>query len=136
MQGSSLNAGNYNAARRSTADTCFRPMWRNLCGSLEAIVPPPSGAELWYDEADIPFLREDAEAAAKIEQVKAETITKLVREGFTAVSAMAAVTAQDMTLLKHTGLVSVQLQPPGAEPPSPASPETNGSRPALPAASN
>jgi len=122
MQGSSLNAGNYAAARRSTADTTFRPLWRNVAGSLAAIVPPPSGSELWYDESNIPFLREDAGDAAKIEQVKAETITKLVREGFTAESATAAVLAQDMTLLVHTGLVSVQLQAPGtlaAAPPPP-----------------
>lgn len=124
MQGSSLNAGNYDSARRSTADTLFRPLWRNLCGTLETIVPAPSGSELWYDEHNIPFLREDAEAAAKIEQIKAETITKLVREGFTAESAMTAVHAQDMTQLKHTGLVSVQLQPPGA-----LAPPKNGSRP-------
>lgn len=113
LQGSALNAGNYGAARRSTADTTFRPLWRNVAGSLAAIVPPPSGAELWYDEQFIPFLREDARDAADIEQIKAETITKLVREGFTAESATAAVLAQDMSLLEHTGLVSVQLQPPG-----------------------
>jgi hypothetical protein len=123
MQGSSLNAGNYTAARRSVADTTFRPLWRNVCGSLAAIVPPQSGSELWYDEQNIPFLREDAEAAAKIEQIKAETITKLVREGFTAKSATAAVLAQDMSQLEHTGLVSVQLQPPGVKSVPPAAAE-------------
>jgi hypothetical protein len=133
MQGSSLNSGNYGAARRSTGDTFFRPLWRNLCGSLAAIVPPPSGAELWYDEAHIPFLREDAADAAQIIQIQAETITKLVREGYTPDSATEAVVAGDMSLLKHTGLVSVQLQPPGATAPDPT---TNGSRPALPAATN
>jgi len=35
-----------------------------------------------------------------------------VREGFTPESAVAAVNAQDITLLKHSGLTSVQLQPP------------------------
>jgi hypothetical protein len=114
MQGSSLNAGNYAAARRSVADTTFRPMWRSGCGALAAILSVPSGSELWYDEPNIPFLREDADAAAKIEQVKAETITKYVREGFTPESSIAAVASQDVTLLKPTGLVSVQLQPPGA----------------------
>ncbi len=113
MQGSSLNAGNYAAARRSTADTTFWPLWRNVAGSLGAIVPPPSGSELWIDAQGIPFLREDAADAAKIQQVQAETINSLVREGFTADSAKAAVLAQDMSLLEHTGLVSVQLQKPG-----------------------
>jgi hypothetical protein len=114
MQGSSLNAGNYAAARRSVADTTFRPLWRNVCGSLAAILDVPSGSELWFDEFNIPFLREDAEAAAKIEQVKAETITRYVREGFTPESSIAAVAAQDVTLLKSTGFVSVQLQQLGA----------------------
>jgi hypothetical protein len=89
-------------------------MWRSGCGALAAILSVPSGSELWYDEPNIPFLREDADAAAKIEQVKAETITKYVREGFTPESSIAAVASQDVTLLKPTGLVSVQLQPPGA----------------------
>jgi phage portal protein BeeE len=122
MQGSSLNAGNYGAARRSVADTTFRPLWRNVAGSLQAIVPAPTGSELWHDEAGVAFLREDAADAAKIQQIQAETINSLVREGFTAVSAKAAVMAQDMTLLEHTGFVSVQLQQLGATPEQPALP--------------
>jgi phage portal protein BeeE len=120
MQGSSLNAGNYAAARRSTADTTFRPLWRHVCGCLAQVVPPPGGSELWYLEQFIPFLREDARDAAEIEQIKASTIANLVKEGFTAKSAVAAVTNQDMTLLDHTGLVSVQLQPPGTTAAPPA----------------
>jgi hypothetical protein len=102
-------------------------MWRNLCGSLAAIVPPPSGSELWYDEANIPFLREDAERAANIIQVQASTITELVREGYKADSTPGAVTAGDLTQLEHTGLVSVQLQP-LLSPDSPAAlpPTSNG----------
>jgi phage portal protein BeeE len=111
MQGSSLNAGNYAAARRSTADTTFRPLWRHVCGCLAQIIPPPNGSELWYLEQFIPFLREDARDAAEIEQIKASTIANLVKEGFTSESAIGAVTNQDMTLLVHTGLRSVQLQP-------------------------
>jgi hypothetical protein len=88
-------------------------------------------SELWFDTADMPLLREDAKDAAEIEQIKATTITILVREGFTAESAMAAVMGQDMALLKHTGLVSVQLQPPGIV--QPALPNGAPSQPALPA---
>jgi phage portal protein BeeE len=126
MQGSALNAGNYAAARRSTADMTFRPLWRSVAAALGDIVPAPGGAELWYDEQFIPFLREDAKDAAEIELVKAETITKLVREGFAAESAVNAVLAQDMTLLEHAGLVSVQLQPPGTGQPMPEEPSPNG----------
>lgn len=113
MQGSSLNAGNYGAARRSVADTTFRPLWRNAAGSLAPIVPPPAGAELWYDEVGIAFLREDAEERAKIQQVKASTIRQLVDAGYETASVVAAVEAEDMSLLTHTGLFSVQLQRPG-----------------------
>jgi hypothetical protein len=114
LQGSSLNSGNFGAARRLTADTFLRPDWRNFFSSMETIVPPPAGSQLWYDDHDIPFLREDAADAANIQHVKASTITQLVRDGFTAESSVAAVNAEDMSLLVHTGLFSVQLQAPGS----------------------
>jgi hypothetical protein len=107
-----LNAGNYNSARRSVADTTFRPLWRNAAASLAPIVPPPGGSELWYDEVGIAFLREDAEERAKIQQVKAATINALVIAGYETTSVVRAVEAEDMSLLQHTGLFSVQLQPP------------------------
>jgi phage portal protein BeeE len=127
MQGSSLNAGNYSSARRSTADTLFRPLWRNLCGSLAAIIPPPSGAELWYDEANIPFLREDSKDQAEIMSRQALTLESYVRAGFVPESGVTALATGDITLLKHTGLYSVQLQPPGATKPTST---TSGPEPA------
>jgi hypothetical protein len=78
-------------------------------------VSVPADAELWFDTRDMPVLREDAKDAADIEQVKANTITALVKDGFSPESAITAVTTQDMTALVHTGLVSVQLQPPRTE---------------------
>ena len=115
LSGSSLNAGNFSAARRSFADTWVYPELQDLSAALAPLVNVPNDAELWYDAADIPLLREDAKDAAEIEQVKAGTIAALVKEGFTAESAVAAVTGQNMNLLKHTGMVSVQLQPPGVQ---------------------
>lgn len=130
MQGSSLNAGNYAAARRSTADTTFRPLWRNVCGSLEAIVPPPnSGARLWFDESQIAFLREDAADRAQVQFVKAQTIRQYVEAGFTADSAVQAAATEDETLLVHTGMTSVQLVPPNPEQPS-VNGQGNGKAPA------
>ncbi|GAB1823565.1 phage portal protein [Herbidospora sp. RD11066] len=120
MQGSSLNAGNYGQARRRFADGTLRPLWRNAAGSLASIIEVPSGAELWIDDRDIAFLREDRKDAADIFRVEASTVSSLVREGFTAESAKAATAAQDVNLLVHTGLVSVQLQPPGTSTPDPA----------------
>jgi len=116
MQGASLNAGNFAAARRQTADIEFAHLWGNVAASLEVLVPPPPSSRLRIDTRDIPFLREDEKDAAEIEQLRQTTITGYVKEGFTAKSSVAAVDAQDVTLLEHTGLVSVQLQVPGSDP--------------------
>jgi phage portal protein BeeE len=114
LAGSSLNAGNFGQARRSFADTWVYPTLQDLAAALSSIVNVPTDAELWFDTADMPLLREDAKDAAEIEQIQASTIVSLVNGGFEPKSAIAAVIGQDMNLLKHTGLVSVQLQPPGA----------------------
>jgi hypothetical protein len=115
LAGSSLNAGNFAAARRMFADSWIFPTLQNLASTLAPLVQVPADAELWYDTRDMPVLREDAKDAAEIEQVKANTITALVKDGFSPESAIAAVMTQDMTQLVHTGLVSVQLQPPRTE---------------------
>lgn len=137
LAGSSLNAGNFGMARRIFADSWIYPSLQNVAASLESLLKAPSrtrnglsDAELWFDTADMPLLREDAKDAAEIEGIKAETITKYVREGFTWESAIAAVHGQDVTLLKGTGYVSVQLQLPGATPATQPKP----AKPALPAA--
>lgn len=125
MQGSALNAGNYGQARRNFADSWVYPTLQDISASLSAIVDVPSDAELWFDTSDMPFLREDGKDAAEIEQVKASTIRQLVDGGFTPDSVIQAVVGEDMSLLQHTGLLSVQMQPPGTDPagalPSPAS---------------
>ncbi len=104
---------NYASARRKFGDGWARPMWRSICASLETVVDVPGGAQLWYDDRDIAFLREDQKDAAGIQQVLAATIASLITAGFTPESAVASVDADDRTLLVHSGLVSVQLQPPG-----------------------
>jgi len=113
LTGSSLNAGNLAMTRRIFSDTWVYPALQDVASSLASIVNVPADAELWFDTADMPILREDAKDAADIEAIKATTITNYVKEGFTPESSIAAVRAQDVTLLKHTGLVSVQLHPPG-----------------------
>lgn len=123
---------NYGEARRAFADLTMRPLWRNAAGSFQRIVPPPRGAELWYDHRDIAFLQEDQKDAAEILQVQAQTIASLVKEGYTAESAKAAIVAGDLSQLVHTGLVSVQLQPPGqAVLPSDSTGNGNGNTPDL-----
>jgi hypothetical protein len=114
MQGSSLNAGNYNSAKRSTADMFFRPAWRNVSGSLEVLLKPPPKSRLCADTRDIAFLREDERDAAEIQSILASTIRQLTDAGYTPESVIAATEADDRSLLKHSGLYSVQLQKPGA----------------------
>jgi len=114
LSGSSLNEGNFKAARRVFADGCLRPLWRNAAGSLATLVDVPADAELWFDERDIAFLREDAADAADIQSTKAQTIRQLVDAGYTPDSVIAAIENDDFGLLAHSGLFSVQLQPPGS----------------------
>jgi phage portal protein BeeE len=111
LQGSSLNAGNFGAARRMWADTWIYPTLADLAAALAPMVRVPADAELWTNTRDMPILREDAKDAADIESTKAATIVKLSTSGFTRESAVAAVMAQDMSLLKEDpNWVSVQLQ--------------------------
>jgi hypothetical protein len=77
----------------------------------------PGDAELWYDDRDIKALQEDQEDSARIMQIDASSAQTLVNSGFTPESSVAAIAARDLTLLVHTGLLSVQLQDPTAAPP-------------------
>ena len=117
LQGSALNAGNYNAARRRFADGTIRPLWRAAAGCLAQLIQSPDpAARLWYDDSDVPFLQEDVLDSADIRAKDASTMRQLVDGGFDPNSVVDAVTTGDMTLLRHTGNLSVQLQPAGEEP--------------------
>ena len=118
LSGSSLNQGNFGAARRLTADKTMRPLWRSACGALAKLVDVPSDARLWFDDRDIAFLREDRKDLSEIQASEANTIRNLVDGGWEPESVKAAVANQDWSLLKHTGLTSVQLQPPSSGEPA------------------
>lgn len=117
LQGSSLNAGNFTATRRLQADKMLRPNWRNFAGSLETIVPPLPGTRLWYDDRDIPFLAEDVKDAVDALFVQAQAMRQLGDGGWDHDGVVDAVTSGDLRRLagKHSGLVPVQLQTPGAQ---------------------
>jgi len=117
---------NYGQARRRFADGTIRWLWQNAAASLQTIVQTPQGAQLWYDDRDIPALQEDQLDAATIAQAQAGTIQTLINSGFEPDSVRDSVIAGDYARLKHTGLVSVQLQEPGAE-----APRGNGKVPEL-----
>lgn len=112
MQGSSLNAGNFQSARDAFADGTMRPLWRTFCAAMEAVLTVPKSTRLWYDDRDIAYLQRDVQQLAEIQSQEATTITKLIQDGYTPESIVLAVQKKDWSLLKHTGLFSVQLQPP------------------------
>lgn len=118
---------NYGQARRRFADGTMSPLWRNMCGSLSRIIRVPSDSELAVDMRDIPFLKEDQKDAAAIQAQEAQTIRTLVDAGFDPDIVVGAIVAGDLNRLvgNHSGLYSVQLQPPGTTTPDP--------QPALPA---
>jgi hypothetical protein len=119
MQGSSLNAGNYAAARRRFADVTMRHLWQEAAEALEVLLTPPPGAHLWYDARDISFLQEDETDAADIRQKDAITYRNLVDAGADPDAAARFVETGDITGLigEHSGLYSVQLQKPLADQP-------------------
>jgi phage portal protein BeeE len=115
LSGSSLNAGNYQAAKRRLADGTMRPLWRNVAGSLATIINVPGGARLWYDDRDIPFLAEDKKDRAEIFNLKATGVRTLFDAGYKVDAIILAADNDDLALLvgQHTGLFSVQTQAPG-----------------------
>lgn len=115
LQGSSLNAGNFTAARRRFGDATMQHLWANAANSLQSLVRPPDAqAGLWFVTRGIPFLHMDASDEAAVQSQEAQTIAALIRDGFTAESVVTAVSNHDWSLLVHSGLTSVQLQPPGS----------------------
>jgi len=116
MQGSSLNAGNYGAAKRNFVDGTMRPLWGAFASAFGSLVNVPASSRLWYDDRDIPFLREDVTDQAEILARNAQTIRALVDAGYDPDAVINAVLSGDVGRLvgQHTGLYSVQLQKPGS----------------------
>ena len=120
LSGSSLNAGNYSAARRNVGDGTLRHLWGEAGASLETLFPRPSeAAELRPDTRDTAFVREDAKDVAEIQFRQAQALRSLLDAGYTPDAAVDYLRTDDISRLvgKHSGLFSVQLQPPGTEQP-------------------
>jgi hypothetical protein len=66
------------------------------------------------------FLQEDRKDEAEVQERQSTTIRNLIDGGFEPGSVVEAVRAGDWSRLKHTGNLSVQLQPPGSVPPKEA----------------
>jgi len=138
-----LNAGQYNIygqAKRAYVDGTIRPDWGDLFACLQTLITPPNGSRLWYDDRDVPYLREDQKDQAEIVSAKATAIQNLLTAGFEPDAVIEAVETGDMRG-HHTGLFSVQLLPPNSagtmDDPAPTEPATppamNGASKAMPA---
>lgn len=120
LQGSSLNAGNFDAAVRFTANKTIRPLWRTAAGSLERLLTRPGNdTSLWYDDRDVAFLRDDSTDTAAIAEKNAVTLRQLVDAGYDPTSCVEYLETGNLRALQHTGLYSVQLQSPGTAAPAP-----------------
>jgi hypothetical protein len=118
----SATYSNYGQARRRLVDGTMRPLWGAFASAMQTLVPAPSGSRLWYDDRDIPFLREDVADQVQILKEQMLAIEAGVRSGFEPETVVKAVVAGDLATLQHNGLYSVQLQPPGTT--APAAPST------------
>lgn len=107
-----LSSESLTAAKDLLADKTLRPLWRSICTAYAPLVPEYTNARLWYDDRDIAFLRQDRQQLAQIRNLESTTLSSYVLAGFTPDSSIQAIKHNDITLLEHTGLFSVQLQPP------------------------
>ena len=137
LQGTSLNAGQgFAPSMRMFADLTMSPAWRNAAGSFEQIIRPPTGARLWYDIRGIPALKDDIKSAAEVQALQSTSIRTLTDGGYDAESVVDAIVSGDLKRLIHTGLLSVQLNPPNAQPPEQLVPGTMPMEPGAPALAN
>lgn len=109
---------NFDQAMRRFADLTMRPNWRSACAALAALVNVPDDARLWFDTTGIAALRQGEKDSADTMQVLAGAASTLIQAGYTPESISAALSSADVTLLEHSGLVSVQLQAPGSSDPA------------------
>jgi phage portal protein BeeE len=126
---------NYGQARRAFGDAWAHPQWEDAIGALETLVEGPARrwypkARLWYASKHIAFLREDQKDAAEIDQMKMAAIVSGVNGGLVPDTVIATIAPEWVDKLKHSGLLSVQLQAPG----TPRPPGTGGPAPTAPPA--
>jgi phage portal protein BeeE len=117
---------NYQTAMRAFADLTVRPLWLRAVLALGKLIPAPAGAELWYDVSQVSALQQDALDDAEVQNKKWATISLGVKDGWDPESMKQAVMTGDDAKAKHTGLLSVQMQPPGSAAPESAVPASNG----------
>ncbi len=110
---------NYEQALKAFANNTMAYLWQSAVASLGKLVPVPAGSRLWYDTGTIPALQDAETARAEAAHTYAQAASVLITAGYEPTSVQDALIAGDMALLAHSGLVSVQLQQPGALPVAP-----------------
>lgn len=105
---------NYQLAMRRFADLTARPMWRMMAACFESVLQKPqTNSRLWYDDRDIAALKDDIDKRADVQTKQASAAKLLIDAGYEPDSVTDALTSDDFSRLKHSGLTSVQLQEPG-----------------------
>lgn len=113
LQGSSLNQGNFQAARRLFVDGTMRDLWSKAAPSMQTLFPPPAkNKRLTPDVNDIPFLREDQSAEVTMLGEAMSGMRQGVEAGWAPDDVVKCFIDRDLSGLigNHTGLLSVQLQ--------------------------
>lgn len=131
LAGSSLNAGNFDAAIKFTINKTIRSLWRNAAGSLESLLTlPDASSRLWYDARDVTLLQNSEKDTAAVQVQKATAAKQLLDAGYEPESVTEYLDTDDLTVLKHSGRPTVQVQ--GGAPPAASDPATGVADPAAP----
>jgi hypothetical protein len=101
---------NYALAMRRFADLTIRPLWRMAAACFQSVLSVPPGASLWYDDRDIPALKDDIVNRAEVQVKQASAAKLLLDGGYEPDSVTDAITSDDFSRLKHSGLPTVQVQ--------------------------
>ena len=107
---------NFAQAMRRFADGTLEFLWLSACRALSKLVQVPSGAELYFDRARITALREGEQERAVTAQTLAAAAMNLINAGYVPDTVTSALTAGDLSLLKHTGAIPTALYPDGKAP--------------------
>ena len=107
---------NYSQALKAFANGTMAFLWQSAAAALAKLVEVPGGARLWYDVTAIPALREAETLRAEAAFTWSKAAGELIRAGYEPQTVQNALTAGDMSLLKHTGAVPTALYPDGVAP--------------------
>jgi phage portal protein BeeE len=90
----------YQESMQKFANLWARPEWRSFFGAFSKIMDVPAGNRLWFDTADIAALQDGILERAQATLVNAQALLAIDQAGYTPESAVKAVDAADVTLLK------------------------------------